>query len=67
MLFVLLDKKNLKTDPDNYCGVSLIYPIGHLFSKIATNFLECDNNMICAACQLGFCILYGIEDNILIL
>ena len=50
MLFVPLHKKGPKQDPDNYRGISLIHPIGRLFSKAVTNRLEMDNKATRAAC-----------------
>ena len=54
MLLLPLHKKGAKNNPDNYLGISLIHPIGRLFSKVVTNRLESDNHATRAACQLGF-------------
>ena len=42
MLFLPLHKKGPKDNPDNYRGISLIHPLGRLFSKIVTARLESD-------------------------
>ena len=55
MLLLPLHKKGAKNNPNNYQGISLIYPIGRLFSKVVTNCLESNNHATRAACQLGFC------------
>ena len=67
MLFLPLHKKGPKDNPDNYHGISLIHPLGHLFSKIVTACLESDECAARAACQSGFHTFYRVEDNCLIL
>ena len=67
MLFLPLHKKGPKDNPDNYCGISLIHPLGRLFSKIVTARLESDERAARAACQSGFHTFYRVEDNCLIL
>ena len=67
MLFLPLHKKGPKDNPDNYRGISLIHPLGRLFSKIVTARLESDERTARAACQSGFRTFYRVEDNCLIL
>ena len=44
LLLLLHTKKGDKSDLDNYIGISIIHPLGHLFCKTITNRLEADPN-----------------------
>ena len=62
-----LHKKGDKASCDNYCGISLIHPLGHLCAKVLEYRLLGDSNATWAISQLGFCTDYHIEDNCVIL
>ena len=67
MLFLPLHKKGDEEACDNYRGISLMHPVGRLFSKVVTQRLLRDEAAVRADSQAGFRARYRIEDHCLTL
>ena len=67
MLMLPLHKKGDMAACDNYRGISLMHPLGRLFSKIITARLLRDPAARRAEGQAGFKARYRIEDHCLVL
>ena len=67
MLLMPLHKKGDVRACDNYRGISLMHPLGRLFSKVVVARLERSPAATRAECQAGFRSRYRLEDNCLIL
>jgi len=67
MLMMPLFKKGDVAKCGNYRGISLMHPLGRLFSKVVVARLEGDGRAVRARGQAGFRAGHRVEDNSVIL